>query len=66
MVFVYVKYLILYAKYIILYVKYIIFAFGTSQPLSFGLPFLRTIYAFFSNLAFSVVFGEALLPKGAY
>ena len=43
----------------------LILAFGTNQPLSLGLLFLRHI-GLFSNFAFSVVFGETLLPKGAY
>ena len=39
--------------------------FWTNQPLSFGLLFLRHL-GLFPNFAFSVVFGETLLPKGVY
>ena len=41
------------------------FVFGTNQPLSFELLFLRHI-GLFPNFVFSVVVGETLLPKGAY
>ena len=37
-----------------------------NQPLGFGLLFLRRIRLLFSSFAISVVFGETLLPKGAY
>ena len=39
--------------------------FWTNQPLSSGLLFLKHI-GLFPNFAFSAVFGETLLPKGAY
>ena len=40
-------------------------SFSDKSAFEFGLRFLSHI-GLFSNFAFSVVFGETLLPKGAY